>query len=766
MKLRSRLLIGAVTVFAAGVPQLAFAQDAAAPAAEDDSSEEVIVTATKRARNVQDVPIAIDVVSQEKLEKTGTTDLLALAQKVPGVAVRTGNAGTVIRIRGIGSGPFGNAEQSVAIYKDGIFIGKSRQNQMPFYDVMRVEILRGPQGALIGKNSSVGALNILSNLPTDEFEGGVTGNYLFDYDGVDIAGYVSGPISESLGGRVALKYRNTTGQLTNFVTGKDEPEVESIQGRATLRFRPSENVDMITKFEYSSVVGDGHNFFGVPLTFTTYQSALDAILNAGGYSAPGISIPGPNGTTISRSDGDSLEQYEFSNSLTVDMDGGLTFVAVSGFISYNSYMSTAGRHAAPFEILNTSYFEDLKQFSQEFRLQSPVSDTFDWVVGVYADYSQFEMLNPLIFDTRNAVGAVTTRGVQHTDLDMDTTSFSIFGTGTWHITPDLDLIVGGRYTSVHKEGELRYISDYLSAGAFTTQPFFFAGSFTDNHFDPSVTLQYDITPEIMVYANYGQGSKPGTFQSGRTTTASDFRLKQEVTTSYEVGLKSKLGGFMTLNASAFYMEMEDFQVGQYITDSNGLPALRSTNAATAISQGVEFSATANLDEWISGLTLSANGAYTDAFYDDYPGATCTVPAIAQGCVNGRPFNGQPSFNGAGLPMQLVSKWTGTVGFDYFRELSDSIGLEFSGSVDMYTSYYFDTSAYSDATGLQKGGAIYNLRLGITDLDGKWGVALIGENLGEVWRGGQSYTYPGFPGTVRTYGIYGGRNLMLQASLKF
>ena len=149
MKLRSRLLIGTVMVLAAGLSQPSHAQTPAG----DDSDEEVIVTATKRARNVQDVPIAIDVVSQEKLEKTGTTDLLALAQKVPGVAVRTGNAGTVIRIRGIGSGPFGNTEQSVAIYKDGIFIGKSRQNQMPFYDVMRVEILRGPQGALIGKNS-------------------------------------------------------------------------------------------------------------------------------------------------------------------------------------------------------------------------------------------------------------------------------------------------------------------------------------------------------------------------------------------------------------------------------------------------------------------------------------------------------------------------------------------------------------------------------------------------------------------------------------
>lgn len=783
MRIRQRLLLSTLAVFVVTPAHGAFAQDGGG---EQAANEEIIVTATKRARNVQNVPIAIEVVSQEKLEKTGTTDLLQLAQKVPGLSVRTGNAGNVLRMRGIGSSPFGNTEQSVALYKDGIFIGKARQNQMPFFDVLRIEVLRGPQGALIGKNSSAGALNFLSNNPTDMFEAGITANYLFDYDGVDIAGYVSGPISETLSARLAMKYRDTTGQLLNLATGKDEPRVDSIQGRLSFRFRPSDHVDMLTKLEYAKVEGIGHNFFGLPLTYTTYRDALKAVIDAGAYNAPPIVIPGPDGRPFTREDADALEQFEFANTLTIDNPSGLSFVSTTGFISYSSYMSTAGRHAPPFEILNTSYFEGQKQASQEFRLQSPVSETFDWVVGVYGDWSQFEITNPLIFDTRSAgsapgvtpvipPGAVTTRGVQRTRLNMESYTFSVFATGTWHIRDDLDLILGGRYTSVHKSGTMDYVTVFDSCppppeGAptcrFPIAPFALEDSFTDSHFDPSITLQYNVTPDVMVYATFGQGSKPGTLQSQRTTTRFDFRLLQEVTTSYEIGVKSVIADFLTLNAAAYYMVMDDYQVGQHVVMPDGTSTLRGTNAATAISKGFELSGSANLDKWIPGLRLSGNVAYTDAFFDDYPGATCTAPAALRGCVSGRPFEGEPTFNGRGLPLQLVSKWAGSAGFDYARNLTGTIGLEISGSVDFYSPYYFDTSAYADATGLQPAGQIYNLRVGVADLDGKWSVALIGENLGEVWRGGQSYTYPGFPGTVRTYGIYGGRNLMLQASVKF
>ncbi|MBN9568768.1 MAG: TonB-dependent receptor [Alphaproteobacteria bacterium] len=728
--------------------------------------EEVVVTATKWSRNAQDVPISLEVVSQRKLEEAGVSDLLNLSAKVPGLSVRTGNAGNVIRIRGIGTGSFGYTEQSVALYKDGIFMGKGRQNSAPFFDVQRLEILRGPQGALIGKNSSAGAINIVSNNPTDVFEAGLTANYLIDYKGVDLFGYVSGPLSDTLNGRVAIKYKKSDGALRNFDTGRNEPDNESIQGRVTLEFTPASNVTMLTKFEYTDVTNDGHNFFGLPLTIPTYKDARDYVIKAGGYSVPPMVSAKPDGTPVILPDGDSLKQYDFSNTLTVDAED-LTFVAISGFTAYNSTMSTAGRHAGPVETINTSFLEDFKQVSQEFRLQSQPGGVFEWVVGVYGDWSELKYLNPLTFNLFTAAGAPLSRSGAHTDYSMTAYSYSVYGTGTWHITDTLGLIVGGRYTGVQKSGSLEYIHDYLTAGIQTTPEFGpYTDSFLDSHFDPSVTLQYYVTPQIMVYATYGQGSKPGTLQSTRTTTLADFRLKQEVTTSYEVGVKSVLDDFLILNATAFHMTMDNYQVGQYVTDLNGLPALRATNAATVISRGFELSATASLERWIEGLTLSLTGSYTDAYFDDYPGASCTVAAVAAGCVSGQPFIGGELFNGAGLPLQLISKWTGTLSADYTRPISDALKIQFAISSDMFSKYYFDSSSYSDTNGLQPSEMMLNLRLALSDRDDRWSLAFIGDNLTNVWRGGQAYTYPGYPGTVRVYGIYGGRNLMLQGSVKF
>ncbi len=764
-RLRSTLLLGSMLAL---VAPFATAQEGADPQKKSGADEEVIVTATKRAKNIQDVPISIEVADQKSLERAGVSDLLTLSTKVPALVVNTSNGGNLLRIRGIGSDVVPHYEQSVALYRDGVFMSKSRQNQAPFFDLLRIEILRGPQGALIGKNSSAGAVNLISNNPTDAFEAGLTANYLFDYEGVDLFGYVSGALSDTVSARLALKYKNTEGQLTNFATGRQEPDAESIQGRLTLRYRPTDNVEMITKFEYTKQDSVGHSFFGVPLT-TSYKDALDAVLDRGGYTAVPFTLTRPGGEVIVRGDGDRHEQYDFSNQLTIDGDE-TTFVSLTGFAAYQSRMSSTGRHSTIMESVSTTFLEDFKQISQEFRLQSNGERTFDWVVGIYGDWSQIDYVNPILLDVRTAlpapVGVIPVQqGGFHTVYDMTAYSFSVYATGTWHISDQLDLILGGRYTSVHKSGSLEYNHDFYVAGIAPFAPEFkYDGSLTDTHFDPSVTLQYNVTPDVMLYASFGQGSKPGTFQSARSTTPSDFRLKQEVTTSYEVGIKSTIDGWLTLNASAYHMTMDDFQVSQYITFQNTV-VLRATNAATAISRGVEVSAAADLDAWIEGLRLSFSGAYNDAYYDDYPGAQCTTAATALGCNTGV-LPGGDLFNARGLPLNNVSKWTGTLAFDYENAVSDSLVLQLSGSLNMFSSYWFDYSLYDPNTGRQPGDTVVNLRIGLTDVDGRWGVALVGENLTDVWRGGQSYVFPGYPESVRVYGIYGGRNLFLQGTLRF
>ena len=194
-------------------------------AADDNNTiETVIVTAARREQNLQDVPISMNVTSQEQLESFNTADLKALSMTIPSMMVLRTNSVNTITLRGFGSGPNNPAtDQTVALYNDGIDAGRARQFMAPYFDVARVEVLRGPQGALIGKNTAAGAVSIVSNLPTDSFQGAVTGSYLFERKGVDLFGFVSGPLTDTLKGRLAVKVINDEGWVRNLATGNKDP---------------------------------------------------------------------------------------------------------------------------------------------------------------------------------------------------------------------------------------------------------------------------------------------------------------------------------------------------------------------------------------------------------------------------------------------------------------------------------------------------------------------------------------------------------------
>jgi iron complex outermembrane receptor protein len=740
--------------------------------------EVVTVTAAKRAENVQDVAISMEVVGQQKLEAFNISGLQGLESKIPGLDYSMNNGGSVVALRGFGSNSNPAYDQTVAVYKDGIFQGKARQNQMPFFDVQRIEVLRGPQGALIGKNSAAGAISIISNLPTDTFEGSVTSSYLIDEKGVDVFGYVSGPVTDDLSARVAVKYRTSEGLLKNFATGKNEQDNDTKAGRLTLHFQPEQGIDVVTKLEYASSKTIGHNFFGVLATPTSnYRNDFANMMAAGGYTAAPLSGLGPDGTDPhvahigvaglpGLGDYDKLNSYDLANTATFDL-GGLTLVSVTGYSAYSSRYVAGGRNA-DVETVTTDFIESFKQTSQEFRLLSPTDQTFEWIIGFYADFSTHNVRNvyhQAVPGTRDAV--------MRTEYKQDAVTYSGYATGTWHVTDDLRGIVGVRGTAIPKSARFQFFGDSLLFGSYPN-PLIgpFNGSHTDSTFDPSVTVEYDVAPGAMIYAGYSKGSKAGTFQAtSRAITMADWRLKQEVSTSYEIGAKTQLWDWLLVDIAAYYMEMKNAQVQQFVQlAGEAFPSNRAANAAKVRSQGVELIVKANLDAWVEGLSYELSGAYTDAIYDDYPGAPCNYTNLPPrgNCIStaGTLGAGGPLYNAAGLPLLYNSVWKGTTSLNYKHPIFDGLKIDAYVGLDMRSKYYFDQGGYDPNIGLQAGIAALDVRLALSDIDDKWSIAFIGTNINDTWRGTHRFTFPGAPGTVNVYGITGGRKLAIQGSLKF
>ena len=464
--------------------------------------------------------------------------------------------------------------------------------------------------------------------------------------------------------------------------------------------------------------------------------------------------PGLNG----RTDFDRQNAYHFTNTVTADL-GDLTFISISGFDTYTSNTVTSALHSNP-EPLWSEFIDDFKQGSQEFRLLSPTEQTFEWIVGLYADYS-YQRLDNIYryqgFPTPAFVGQTTSY------FKQNAYTYSAYATGTWHVTDDLSLILGVRGTQTHKKGGFIVMRDF---GTVVTPDKNYLATISEGAFDPSATLQYKFTPDVMVYAGWSKGSKSGSFQGGnRGAALADFAVRPEVSNNFEVGVKSQLWGWLTVNATGFYLNFKNLQTGQYV----GLPpVLKNTNAGEAESKGVELVMNAALDQWIEGLTFGLTGSYIDARYIDYAGATCTAASelAANGrCINGfytmGPQTGQP-FNAAGLPLRYLPAWQGTASFNYTRSILDELKLEVNLSADMQSSYIMDTGAYDPLYGRQNGNTKLHFRLAVGDQNDAWSVAVIGRNVNDVLT-----TSPGAIPIVsrRIYGIDEGRSISIQGTIK-
>ncbi|WP_337188165.1 TonB-dependent receptor [Phenylobacterium sp.] len=678
---------------------------------------EVVVTAQKRAESLQDVPISMEVVSGAKIADFGVTDFKQMIRFTPNVSVLTTAGNDVIYIRGFGSPPTNYAfDQSVSMYLDGVYAGKSRQAQAPLFDLERVEVLRGPQGALFGKNTPAGAVSLVSAGPTSTFQGAVNGLYNFDLDGGEVNGFVAGPIGDHLGARLAVRLVDHKGYIRNDFNGNKEPSNEMASARLTLRYAPRDDFDYTVKVEYSDRDVKGGANVSSPLT-TPQQPNM---FRFGGDSALGLERSKATSWLVSGTGNLQL--------------GDFTLTALTGYSFFRANVVTGFDQALPGggvtpNSVYTSYPEHFEQTSQEIRLSSPDQQRLKYTIGAYYDRSIYHLTQFTGFDIRS----IPYFGLHQNRFKQVAETFSLFGQAEVSITEALRAVGSLRYTQSDKRGTF---GGRLVFGPFAYRPITTAvGRIDEDYLDPSINLQYDIAPRIMVYAAYGRGSKSGGLVSNTYgTTNATFTFKPERSTNYEVGVKSTLDdGRLILNAAIYNTKFKDLQVSTY---DPALPGFRTGNAASAHSRGIEgalaWHPMQNLD-----FTLSA--AYQDVEYDDYPGASCLASQPVTQCNPASPASIAAN-NIGGATISHVSKFSGNFTAHYRHELGDGNVIDSMLTVHG-RSKYFNADNQHPLYGVQRGYAKVDARVQYGPDDEKWYVALVGKNLTNEKTVGSATTLP-------------------------
>ena len=740
--LLSGAAIAAMTSYA--VPAFAQASDEGDAAAASDSGggNEIIVTAQKREQSLQDVPISMEVVSGAKLAEFNTSDIKAVMNYTPNVFVQSTAGNDVIYIRGFGSPPANFAfDQSVSLYVDGVYAGRSRQAQAPFFDLARVEVLRGPQGALFGKNTAAGAVSVVSAGPTSTPEGAFTALYNFDHKGIDVSGYISGPLSDTLSARLAYKIVNQDGYIRNLATNHDDPEVRQQLARLTLKWEPSSDFDYTVKAEYANRDVIGGITVSSPLTGPqdphTRRYLERSALGDEGTRTESLMVSGTGNIALGDYTLTSVTGYSWFNANIVN-GFDQTIPGGGGAVTNNSVYN--------------SFPERFDQFSQELRILSPTGRTFEFIAGAYYDRSNYRLDQLQGFNIEDLFGSPYFGRID-SRFNQKAESWSVFGQGTLNLSDAFRIIGSLRYSHTSKDGDF---AARLVYGPFAIRPISSAeGSISEGNVDPSITLQYDIAPRVMVYATYGRGSKSGGFVSNTLGTVdSTFTFEPERSTNYEAGIKSTLfDGAVVANVSAYHTEFKDLQVSVYQPESS---SYLTGNAASATSKGIEGSLSIfpfpNFD-------VTASGAYQDIKYDDYPGAACLAsqPATCTPATN----------NLAGYSPAYTSKWTGSMTAHARFDLPSDLKLDITG-VAAGRSKYFDSDDQSPIFGVQKGYVKLDLRVQLSDQDAGWHLALVGKNLTNQLTTGSAFRLP-FPITPVSRAILylePTRNISVEAGFKF
>ena len=674
---------------------------AAEPGSADTTNiTEVTVTARKRVERLQDVPISITAISGTEFNAKQYIGLLDVNQLAPSVAMQVATPHTTsIAIRGVGVNPASDGlESGVGVFIDGVYLGRPGMTVLDMIDIDSIGVLRGPQGTLFGKNTSEGAIVITTAAPSFTLSGAMqdtVGNYNYN----QFQGFVTGPITDTLAGRLTVYRTSRDGLAYDITTRARTNAIDRYGIRGQLLYRPSDTFDLRVIAGTDSE--DDSNASSIFDNGGARPAALQAKL-----ALVGAVFAYDPGGLVSASDGITQNHVRQDN-VSAEANwrvGALTLTSLTAWRSYD-WRAISDIDGSSADILQGSYNNYDRQFSQELRLATPSGRTWEGVAGAYFFYQRIDVQQPTYYGvdapvylsgTNPALPALRPYASTRWTVfaNPTTTSYALFAQGTWHVDDRLEITVGARGTAEHKT---EILSRSIPVSTLTGQPVaalvgvvFPASRVGTSDVTPSglVSVSYHVTPKVLTYALMSRGAKSGGVNSFLPASGfgiDSLKVKPEIATNYEAGLKAEFfNDRLLLNGDVFYERFDDYQAA-YTAPIPGRTSAFSTvltNVGAVQTRGFEVEATAAP---IAGLKLNGFADYNDATYISYTNAPCPNEAVAQVVCNltGHPVAGAPPWS------------VGARGEYSFTLLGNLNGFVAGGYLWRATYYgYLDDSAFS------------------------------------------------------------------------
>ncbi len=723
-----------VGLLAAAAPGLAAAQTAPSPPAQPDARiENVVVTAQKRSQRVQDIPITITVLDSKKLAKLDVQSSDQLANYVPAVqiALPSGRGNQpLINIRGIGlndtntnnSGPNG-------VYVDEVYEATPAGQTFQTFDLSRVEVLKGPQGTLYGRNTTGGAIDFVTAKPTDTFSASEDLQY-GSFNTVTTQTVVNGPIAPKVDGRLAVFYDYSDGFFSDLTDGNKTNGNNDLAYRGELKLDPTDDLSVLLNFHGGNVhrrpdeyrqTGTLNGLFGSECT--------DAMIGAGqctdllGYKAPQDNYKGYY----------NRDQNLYINSIGGSMRADYK-IGDSTLTSITAYEASHKLHpedtdADPYDLIEIDYGVRSTDITQEFRVTGSGAN-YHWLAGVYGlvEHLQQDQSIALLTDIDQVVGPLIGdpfigNGLAEKARTLNgqfTESIATYGQADYEIFPKARLTLGGRLTYEHKTFDAFSAGSFENNGAYP--PLATLYNISENLANRAaswrVAFDYKVTPLVLTYASISTGFKSGGFNGGFLANDVSDALAQlkpirpEYITAYEVGVKSDLlQNAVRLNVAGFYYNYRDEQTFNLIQAPSGgglaLPLTVLTNAPTATIKGAELELDATP---LSNLTTSVSASYVDA----------QLGAFESSAGSGPPQD----LTGKALPN--APRWNVILQGDYTYPLPQGDALDLTGTASYRSHQFFESN--NSPLAAQNGYWLLDARLAYQTRNKHWELAVIGKNL--------------------------------------